>query len=120
MAELVVTLETLSKMDHGRPSKAINHALSVITRDLQQRGEDGKERTLTIKVKFKQKKNAPDEFMIRTTAGYTLPTLDTAETHARLTTDDQGKAELKFRPESPGNADQGELYDDADAEETDE
>lgn len=119
MPELIIKLETLAKMDHGRPAKAINHALETIARDLQQRGEDGKERTLTIKVKFKQKKNAPDEFMIRTTAGYTLPTLDTAETHARLTTDDKGRPELKFRPESPGNADQGELYD-ADAEESED
>jgi hypothetical protein len=110
MAITQLKLETLADVDHGRGAAAVNHVLAIVANDLNERGDDGQERTVTVKLTFKRKKNDAGKYAMQVRASYKLPTLDSAETELS-TGYNNGAPVLSFRPETPDNVDQKELFD---------
>ncbi len=48
MAATVLTIDTLGDLDHGSARMVINEAIDAVMRDVDGRGEDGKERILGL------------------------------------------------------------------------
>lgn len=103
-----IDCEHLGELDNGSAAVAINRAINVAMRDLDDRGdEDGKERIVTIKLRVAKvpKKNILDA---KVEVNVTLPALSTGTTRAAIKSRD-GNTEALFEPFNAENPDQPTL-----------
>jgi hypothetical protein len=94
MSIKALTCDTIKELDDGRAEAIINRALRIARDDLLDRGQDGKERTVTIKVKLSQ--TGEDTYKTQVTAGVKCPELATAD-HAMRARKQAGENVLVFQ-----------------------
>ncbi len=94
--------DTLAKLNDGYFGKITDEALRQVMKDIQERGHDGKKRTITIKVTL-----APDgetgQVKIDTEVGYKLPSYVPPTTIGKYNAAVGG---VVFRDDAPENPDQ--------------
>lgn len=110
MALLPLCAENLHLLDHGRAGIALDEALKIVLRDLDERGKDYKARKITLTLEL--------GLIEKTEQGYCdirvdhkLPTLDTSSTIGVLHLQPNGTCLFNFHPHSPGNPAQGTIFD---------
>jgi hypothetical protein len=109
MAQVKLSLATLGSVDQGSAELIIDRAINEATRDIDDRGADGKPRKIMIEVQLQQ---VPDGRVDITVAAHPkLPPRQTASTVARVRTMPNGGADLLFQEFSPENPDQTSVFD---------
>jgi hypothetical protein len=100
--------DTLGKLADGLVGRIVDKELTAIYEDIDDRGHDGKERTLTIKLTFKPS----SEGIVSVKAGVTkkLPDMVPPQTMAKTSSAFGG---LVFNPEVADNPDQTTFHDEA-------
>ena len=107
-----LTADTIGDLDGGSAKFAIDAAIRSAIRDVEDRGEDGKARDVTIKLTFKNE-NGPVSIACQVAAK--IPNYSTKKTISVLH-DVAGKPTLKFQPATPQNPNQEEYPIPAEAE----
>lgn len=108
MPKIPVSLATLKDLDYGRSAAAIDDALKKMFVDLDDRGNDKKERKVNITIAAGKLGDAP-EIYIDVRVKTAFPTYDTQSTIARLQFRGPGDVGAEFTPEAPENPDQGTI-----------
>lgn len=113
---LKLSLKNLGELDCGIAGEMINQALQTAMRDIDDRGEDGATRTVTIDVVMKKNLKAagkPVEVYVKC-----QPKLPPTQTGGIRTsaTRSGNSVDLLFQPSSPEAPDQPGLYDHQDDE----
>lgn len=109
MAKLALALETLGELDAGRARAVINSAINAAIADLDDRGDDCKERIVTVTVTMvKDEKSGKNRVWVQARAK--VPAYRTHTTEARTAHKTGGDLGLFFQSESPENVDQ-ETFD---------
>lgn len=106
-----LTFKTLGELDHGIAEEIINQALQTAARDIDDRGEDGAARTVTIDVVMKKDLKAagkPTVVSLKTQAK--LPPTQTGGVVTESVRNGQG-VDLYFQPFSPDAPDQPSMFD---------
>lgn len=99
---------TLSMLADGLTGKMIDHELAGLARDIEERGSDGKPRTLTIKYTIVPE--SPSLVTIDAEVKPGVPALRTPPTQARIGTAPGGYG-FAFRDDNAGNVDQQTFRD---------
>lgn len=108
MALVPITLKTLGDLDGGYASGIIDARLAAAVADLDDRGTDGKERTVVIKVVLTRMDNG--QVLMRLEADFKPPAMRTAATFGRIKRDQStGKTVLVFSQGAPDNPEQPTL-----------
>lgn len=101
--------ETIGRLDEGAAGMAIDLALAKAIRDVEDRGNDGKARSVTIKISVKKDiKRKERPVLIDVDVSESIPKLTTGQTIAKLSLA-TGKPEVIFSPASSANPDQSGL-----------
>jgi hypothetical protein len=105
MAELRMTLETISQLDGGAAGAIINAAIADAVRDIDDRGEDGKPRIVEIRLNLTKRPNGQVEVDVEAAAK--APRRRTASTVCNIRTTPASKdSSLLFQAYSPSDPDQ--------------
>ena len=106
----ILSLETLGALDHGAAEIIIDAALDEVCRDLADRGDDGKERSVVITVSMKRRKNGDAEVACAAIAK--VPKRRTSDTTALIRQRGQNApAALVFQSEAPREPNQRLIQD---------
>jgi hypothetical protein len=100
-----LSLDTLGELDGGRAKGIINAAIRAAVNDLDDRGDDAKERKVLITLSLKKKKG---NIFLSATAKPTLPAYQTDDTVGEIKIGIDG-AKVEFQPLAPENPDQEPL-----------
>lgn len=104
-SKIRINAENLHALAQGRAGVAINAAIAQILTDLDQRGDDEKERRAVITLAAGRVKNSNEHIYLDVRVKTSLPSLDSGSTVAELRFDGRsGVAE--FRGDSPERPDQ--------------
>ena len=115
-SKVQLCLANVGLLDRGSAQLGVDQALAQAVNDAEDRGDDGKPRTVTIKVIIQKAKTGAMEVQLE--CGVTLPSFKVNPTLANVRLDHHGKRHvLDFQPMSPANPDQNEIpYDASEAE----
>ena len=107
--KLVLTLETLPRLDDGLPAVQFNRLMEAAVKDCMDRPGDDKARKVTMQVSMKPDgtNNVCDRVVIEIEFKATVPQYCTRQYHAATHT--SGK--LLFSPSSPDDPDQMGMFD---------
>lgn len=104
-SEVPITIENLGDLAGGAAGLVANAAFAQIFKDLEDRGDDGKPRTVTMTVTATKTKTGIVEIDFE--AKPSVPKYKTDATAAKWFWDQGSKRHsLKFQPASPSNPDQ--------------
>lgn len=106
MPKIPLTAETLNQLGDGYAGKAIDAALDVLNKDIADRGDDGKARTLTVTYTFTPSPEGRCKVAVKTVTK--VPAYQPPETVAKI---DRAAGGLVFNPDVPANPDQATLRD---------
>lgn len=96
-----LTSVALSRLSEGAFGKVIEEELARITKDLEDRGGDGKSRKLCIEVEIKPIPNSDGRFIIVPKCAAKLPPQQAYPTEARMNYDGVSRQwNLQFNPNS--------------------
>lgn len=105
MAELKLDLAALGHLDGGAAAAIINAALLEAVRDVDDRGEDGKSRSVEIKINLTKRPNGQVEVDVEAAAK--CPRRRTASTCCNVRSDPASReARLVFQEYSPADPNQ--------------
>lgn len=107
--QLNLTLDSLGQLDDGSAELIINQAITEAVMDLEDRGRDGKERVVEIRIGLTQRENGTMA-EINVEANAKLPRRRTASTVGLLKRDGQSTKVL-FQGFCPENPNQPTLHD---------
>jgi cation transport regulator ChaB len=100
-----LSLDTIESLSDGQAKAVINAALASAIRDTEDRGEDGKERKVTVEIAFKK---LGDSVTVGVKAKVAVPQYVTKPTIGRIVMNGR-KPEVAFSPASATNPDQPRL-----------
>jgi len=100
MAQVQLTLDSLGDLDDGAGRIAINGALAEAVKDLDERGEDGKAREVTIKVTLEQMAKSRN-ITIDVQAAVKMPSYKINPTIAEIRVGQKGKKVAVFQQHAP-------------------
>ena len=99
----IVCCDTIGRLDHGFGQVVIDEAIAKVAKDLDQRGEDEKVRTVTIKLMFWQDGDVTKtDFEVDTK----LPPLKLRTTSGYHEPSGRGNRQIVFREKNPDRPDQ--------------
>ena len=105
MAEMRLSLEQIRHLDGGASGAIIDAAIADAVRDIDDRGEDGKPRTVEIRLNFIKRPNGQVEVEVEAAAK--VPRRRTASTCCNLKSNPTGTSPiLLFQQYSPADPDQ--------------
>lgn len=104
MPKKKVTIDNLGDLDKGIARGIINHALNQAIQDTDDRGDDGKERKVTITVSFKKMDSGFAGIRVETAV--TMPKQATGGTIGKVGFGHRGEPTLEFEELAPDNPDQ--------------
>lgn len=93
-----ITIDTLGDLHHGAARLAINAEIARAVADIDDRGDDGKERKVTVELSLQKMDDALTVALIRCQAK--LPPRQTAATVAKIQYKN-GEAQLAFQDMAP-------------------
>lgn len=109
MSVAPLTCDNIGELNCGRARAAINSVLAQVLADLDERGDDGKERRATITVAI-GRINDTSNIYIDVRTKVTMPSLDSGSTIAELIHNGR-RIEAHFRPDSPERPDQPTMFE---------
>ena len=104
MSQQRLDCDNIGDLGEGRARAIINAAIMESTHDVDDRGEDGKERTVVIKLRMKRRSDGLVETVVAAQA--TLPPRQTASTVSKVTQREGRGPQLAFQSWASDNPDQ--------------
>lgn len=108
MPAVVLNADTLSLLSEGLLGKILNAELAKLIEDLDARGHDGKERTLTVEYRFKCAKG---KVACETLVKGKVPSHSPYQTTMNLSLLSEGGPQLLFNPQAMEDPGQGTIDD---------
>lgn len=96
-------------LSRGAVRLAINHALTVVLADIDDRGDDLKSRKLTLTLDISRVGEDNPDLVVAFDVKHTIPPMHAGSTICYMTKDARNKVSAQFMPDSPDRHDQPSL-----------